>query len=345
MQASDLLWQLYVEALEAGLRIPRELDFLAAASDIPLPLNIASTGVDPVPLPQALAEVYRLGDTMPAWVPAYQPSADGRVFAVDDAYVFSIDVPPDGGAPYRPVREARRLLRQVEDEIAAGFGSLVMRIATDSGERVVPRYETGPLGVPGYSQWLDFAILAVVHKLPPEVDVTVYADAGLAGGRRLQQTARRAGPPASFPPFLRLALAGDGGRPLRFAPSSALAALEAGDIVSLRLVIQSTTYLPLQPGPWFVASLLRTYTRPEQFISGTPFARGPIWGPEGIFNLLTTGLYAGFRPEVTVTLAPAALARLAAEANLEIRAAGVDTSLSGELLGVVVDAPNWGCGP
>ncbi len=340
--AGDLLWQLYVEALERGLRIPPEADFLATASAMPLALNIATT-VDPVPLPQALAEVFRLGDTMPAWRPVYQPSADGSVWREYEAFVYAIAVPPDGGPQYRPVRQARQLLRQVEDEIAAAGGSLVMTIATAAGERVVPRYETGPLGVPGYSQWLEFAILAFVHSLPPEVDVTVYAaDAKRAGRAPAVASATR-----ELPPWLDAL--------------SAAASPTAEEIVSLRLVIQSTTHLPLAPGAWFLESLLRSYTRPEQFIPGTPFASGPIWGPQGILNLFSVGFYAGFRPEVTVMLTPSGFSRLAAglgegsiagPAGIELRLdrdrhaiAAADTSLQGMLLGVVVDAPNYPSGP
>ncbi len=329
---SDLLWQLYLAALEQGLRIPADQDFLGAARSVPLALNVATT-IDPVPLPQALAEVYRLGDTMPAWKTVYQPSADGRWFGQYEAFAFAIAVPPDGGPQYRSVRQARQLLRQTRDEIAAGGGSLVMAVATDSGTSTVPRYDSGPLGKPGYSEWLEQAILSVANGLPPEVDVTVRPDAA----------ARRHPPVPRLPPFLSAA--------------PALAAVEPEEIVELRLTIQRTTYLPLGPAAWFVASLLRDYTQPQQFTPGTSFARGPIWGPDGLFNLLTTGIYAGFRPEVTVTLAARAFARVAAGARrgsgqgplrfapADHAVAAAGTSLQGMLLGVVVDAPNYPSGP
>jgi|HubBroStandDraft_3_1064219.scaffolds.fasta_scaffold07399_3 hypothetical protein len=334
----ELVWQLYVEALRRGLRIPPGQDFLAAASEMTLALNTATTAVEPVPLPVALAEVYRLGNTMPAWKPFYQPTAAGRVCDEYRAFVWAIAVPPDGGGPrFRSVREAKRLLRELDEQLAAGSGSLVMPVQTDSGETVAPRYDTAPLGKPGYSEWLDLAILSITHGIPPAIDVTVAAE---------EEAPRRNGaPPPAPPPSL----------PAILAPFAVFA---AGEIVVLRLTVQSATYLPLQPGGWFVASLLRDYSRPQDFLPGTPFATGPIWGPDGIFNLLSTGLHAGFRPRVEVTVAPAAFAREAARA-LE-RAAGAATLaidlerstlaaesawLQGVLLGMMVDAPNSPVGP
>jgi hypothetical protein len=300
-------WDLYREALVRGLRIPPGQDFQAASDALPLPLNTETKLVPPVPLPQALATVFRFADTMPSWAPFYQPTA-ATIYGTYGAFVAALN------EKSRPIRQARELLREAERQLATGGGNLVMTIETDAGTRTVPRFDPSPLGVVGYSGWLELAILAAGQKAPPEIDVTVRAEE--LGG-----------------------------------------ALAVAEIESLRLTVQSVTTVALGRGGWFLADLLRLYPDANDFKPGTPFAEQPIWGPQGLFNLIPVLLYVGFRPIVTLTLAATVGDRLnhrlaetlfpswsiastsfdPEEETLTITSLG----LQGQLLALTADRPNY----
>jgi hypothetical protein len=274
-------WDLYREALLLGLRIPPGQDFQASSDALPLPLNTETTLVPAVPLPRALATIFRFGDTLPAWAPYYQPTA-ATIFGTYSAFVAAL------AEKARPIRQARELLRETERQLAAGSGALVMEIETDAGQRTVPRFDPSPLGVIGYSGWLELAILAAGQKAPPEIDVTVTA-------RELAARPQAAGRPER--PFLQA------------SPLLGTELVDA-DIEALRLTIQAVTTVALGRGGWFLADLLRLYPDADDFKPGTPFAEQPIWGPQGLFNLIPVLLYVGFRPTVTLTLAANTVERL-----------------------------------
>lgn len=285
------LWDLYLEALQKALRLPNLDNFSAAAAAVPLYLNIATATVEPpVPLPIALAEVYRLGNAMPEWSRFYVPSSL-QVFGQYKAFVFAIRK-PDGGKDFRPVRLARQLLREVETQTAAGTGHLVMETATDAGRSTVPRFDPSSLGDPGFSSWLDLAVIAAANKLPPEVSVTIEAATAVRDRNRVRTATATVVPTASYPPFFRLETAGG---------STRRTAGRQPQAKSLKLTLQSVTTVSLSPGPWFVGSLMSDYTQPRDFDPSSPFHGKRIWGPGGIFSTIPSGVAAGFRPQVTVT--------------------------------------------
>ncbi len=352
------IWSLYLKALRQGLNLAPTTSILAASSARSLALNTATT-LNPVPVPKALAEVHRLANPIPRWSTAYEPTLLS-VYAQYDAFVFGIAIPEGSGGNFRTVREARRILRDVKEQIAAGSGPYVMTIETDAGFSVVPRFDSSPLGWPGFSEWLETSIVAFTNGAPPAINITVSGSA-LASQAPQTNTEQR--------PFVRLST-----RSVVRASAPAEPFGLTADLTTLHLTIQSATQVALAPGAWFLGSLLGQYKLNSDFEPTSPFAQHPIWGPDGIFALVPTVLYAGFRPQVTISLDAAmfdSLRWVAEEAPLtlgvgpfefdlgteaESRGAVVwdarestiqasDLSLQGQLLGITAAAPNWPSGP
>lgn len=349
------IWSLYLKALRQGLNLAPTTSILAASSARSLALNTATT-LNPVPVPKALAEIHRLANPIPRWTTAYEPTL-ATVYTQYDSFVNGIAIPADSGGKFRAVREARRILREVKEQIAEGRGPYVMTIETDAGTSVVPRFDSSPLGWPGYSEWLETSIVAFTNGAPPAIDITVTGAAVAPKGIDAER------------PFVRLST-----RSVVRASAPAEPFALTASITTLQLTVQSATQVSLAPGAWFLGSLLGQYKLNSDFEPTSPFSQHPIWGPDGIFALVPTVLYAGFRQEVKISFDAATFdsLRWVAEespltlgvgpfefdlsAEAEARGAviwdsaetslrAIDLSLQGQLLGITAAAPNWPSGP
>jgi hypothetical protein len=165
---SDEIWRLYRTALLQGLRLPTADPLMIPSNGVPLLLHTATDPVLPrVPRAVALAQVFRLGNVLPAWGLAYLPTANGDVVGLYREFVESLKRQNESA-----VRRANERLDLLDRQLASGDGELVMRVATAAGPATVPRFDPSPLGDPGFSGWLELAI-QTYGKLPPEVDVSV----------------------------------------------------------------------------------------------------------------------------------------------------------------------------
>jgi hypothetical protein len=274
----DDLWLLYEEALAQALLLPDLTSLLVSSRAIPLYLYTATTSVPAVPVRQALDQVFSYGDAVPGWEAPYRPRADGTLVGLYRSFTASIK---RNKAPI--VVRAAAALAELDRQLAAGAGDLVMTAVAGSRRVVLPRYDPAPLGTPGFSGWLEFAI-TTYGRLPPAIDLRV--DGATRPLRRLTATAERA-------PFLEI-------------PGVA-----REDVRSLRLTIHSLTTVAITPGGWLDPSLLRSFVQPSDFKPRSVFASQPIWGPRGTLGVLAVGLAAGFRPvvEVEVGTASAVLAK------------------------------------
>lgn len=60
----------------------------------------------------------------------------------------------------------------------------------------------------------------------------------------------------------------------------------------------------ITPGKWFNATGIQTLAQINRWLPNGPIAQGLIklWGPDGIFNIMSTELIVAFRPKITVTV-------------------------------------------
>lgn len=274
LPTSDEIWGLYRQAVLEALHLPPTDPLMIASNGVPLFLYTDTEPVVPsVPQEVALSQLFRFGNVLPAWSPAYRPTADGDLVGVYREFVESLKKKNDPA-----VRRARDVLDRLDGELAAGHGHLVMTLATDAGTATVPRFDPSPLGNPGFSRWLEIAI-QTYGKLPPEVDVTVSSASLPSRGS------------APFGPISKA----------RLQAFVEFLGRGAPPVQELRLTIHSVTTVALSQAEWFEPVLLGLFTQPSDFNKGTVFAERPIWGPLGTFNLIPTMLVAGFRPTVEVT--------------------------------------------
>lgn len=194
------------------------------------------------------------------------------------------------GPQYDQLGEALGLVRDVQSQLAAGSGQLVMKVKNDTGEFPVPQFSPSLLGQgggAGYSAWLDQAIAAVANGLPPEVQISVTQGAGEYD-------------------YLQMSFSFDGKAtyfPFVWAEVDGKYDQEAIDTASsefgIDITMQSVTQVTITPGQWYSGDFPRNYTQPDDFLVGSPFNDKAIWGPGGLFNTQVNGLVIAYRPSVT----------------------------------------------
>lgn len=256
---------------------------------------------------QALADYEKRKNQFPDWEAFLKRTPWGNRLTQANAAVDATQSEYDRtmrqayGAQFDQLARAINLIRRVETDLITGSGDLVMKIQDDAGSLVVPRYSTSLLGQgggTGYSAWLDQAVEAAANKVPPEVVIQVQQGAQQYNLDQLTFSWRGK---ASYFPFIGFKTKGKYEEIKVNTDSSEF---------SIEITMQSVTTVTLTPGQWFMGEFLTNFRKPENFWPDTPFAKSPIWGPGGIFNVLPTGLVICFRPSVKARFDAASYTRL-----------------------------------
>ena len=72
----------------------------------------------------------------------------------------------------------------------------------------------------------------------------------------------------------------------------------------MEVTYKSVVHIPLSPATsWYEGNLLQDYRNFIDFEPGSVFAGQPMWGPTGMFNMRTTGVYVGFGTDIKFTVA------------------------------------------
>lgn len=227
------------------------------------------------------------------------------------------------GSAYAPVQNAQTLIQTTHSQMLLGPGSLTMNIAPDSGNEVVPKFDPGALGNPGFSAWLDQAVTAAGQGAPPQFSASINASSTQYDLSKMTFFQEGGGLAELFDFFWASAE----GSEKRSSVSVNSAASEFG----ITVTAQSVTYLPINPGPWYEGSLLSQFQAATDFYPDSPFAKNPIWGPSGIFNVIPKGLILAFRPLVTATFDASTYSKLKTDYSRQISGAfGIGPFFVGE---------------
>ncbi len=205
------------------------------------------------------------------------------------------------GPQYDQLALALGLTRDVQSQLAAGSGQLVMQVENDSGKFPVAQFSPSLLGQgggAGYSAWLDQAISAVAAGLPPEVRVTIDQSAGRYNYSEMSFAANGR---VSYFPFVWFEASGK---------YTEVKVDTASSEFGIEITMQSVTQVTITPGQWYMGDFVRNYTQPDDFLVGSPFNSKAIWGPNGLFNTQLNGLVIAFRPTVTARFSAESYQRL-----------------------------------
>jgi hypothetical protein len=197
------------------------------------------------------------------------------------------------GSQYLPVQNAINMVNNVFMQESIGSGTLVMDMQTDSNaNQPVPIFNSGPLGNPGYSQWLDQVVVGAGHGAPAQASITINQSAQQYDLSTMTFFSEGGG----------LADLGEffWGTGEHSTQRSRMEVDTASSAFSVTVTMQSVYYLPISPGPWFSPSLLSANAEP-QFFPDSPLKGAILWGPEGIFSLIPSGLVIAFRPSVSAS--------------------------------------------
>jgi hypothetical protein len=194
------------------------------------------------------------------------------------------------GAQAEQLALAMNQVRAVQSQMATGQGSLIMQVKNDVNKAFpVPSFLPSLLGQgggAGYSAWLDQAILAAAQKQPPEVQIAIRQGSSQFD---MSQMTFAFGGKVSYFPFVWFEASGS---------YTEVKVDTASSEFSIEITMQSVTQVTLQPGQWYMGSMVANFTQPGDFLADSPFAQKPIWGPGGLFNTQLTGIVVAFRPGV-----------------------------------------------
>jgi hypothetical protein len=216
------------------------------------------------------------------------------------------------GPQYDQLALALGLVRDVQSQLVANSGQLIMQVKNETGEFPVPQFSPSLLGQgggAGYSAWLDTAIANVASGLAPEVRISITQGAGQYD--YLQMSFSFDGKVNYFP-FVWVEVDGK---------YDQVAINTASSEFGIDITMQSVTQVTITPGQWYSGDFVRNYTQPDDFLTGSPFNTKAIWGAGGLFNTQVNGLIVAFRPTVTARFDKDSYERVkhSWEANLSLK--------------------------
>ncbi|WP_437729222.1 hypothetical protein [Sorangium sp. So ce861] len=184
------------------------------------------------------------------------------------------------GAGYQQLEQAKAVYAAANPYGANPNNSLQMTITQDGSNAQVPIYTTSDLGA--YKQWLQQTKANAGNGVNPTVYISFSNDTYTSDSSFNTFAAGGTLPLEDF--FWVGASGGETHQSLDLSQSSFQGTISYQDVA----------LVTVQPGPWFDSSLVEAYANFSNFPPNTPFAGKQLWGPNGVFNIVVTGILVGY---------------------------------------------------